>query len=166
MPKSCVSIHAKYDGPPSWQMCLVYYWRGQGTKYTAIIFKKQAIRKMGFPVLRTTAEIADAASNSDELFVNSSQIYFLFTEIDPFFPLQAVPNIYMCLPCKWLATCGKPSAAVWGEWEEGDSQFQCRGCSWESSSWHFKLKLWIHFLRIICLVVASMVVGLTFCVIL
>ena len=47
-----------------------------------------------------------------------------------------------------MATCGKPSSAMWGKWEEGDSQFRCLGCSWESSSWHFKLKLWINFLRI------------------
>ena len=47
-----------------------------------------------------------------------------------------------------MATCGKPASAMWGKWEEGDSQFCCLGCSWESSSWHFKLKLWINFLRI------------------
>ena len=53
-----------------------------------------------------------------------------------------------------MAVCGKPSSAVWAKWEEGDSQFHCLGCSWESSSWHFKLKLWINFLRRMHLIVS------------
>lgn len=51
-----------------------------------------------------------------------------------------------------MAMCGKPSPAMWGKWEEEDSPFHCLGCSWESSSCHFGLKLWINFLRIIHLV--------------
>lgn len=53
-----------------------------------------------------------------------------------------------------MTMCGKPSSAMWGSGRREISQFHCQGCSWESNSWHFKLKLWIHFLKIIQLVVS------------
>lgn len=69
-----------------------------------------------------------------------------------FSPLQAVPNIYMCLPYKW--PCVESPLQPWGSGRREISQFHCLGCSWESNSWHFKLKLWINFLKIIHLVVS------------
>lgn len=120
---------------------LVYYWRGHGTKYTVIIFKKQAIRKMGFPVLRTTAEIADAASNSDNLFVNSSQMYFLFTEIVPFFSHCRQFLTYICVFHTNGWPCVESPPQPCGESGRRRFPISVPSCSWESSSWLFKLKL-------------------------
>ena len=65
------------------------------------------------------------ASNPGDPFVHSGQTYLLFTEVVPFSPLRAVPNIYMCLPYKWprvespLLPCGEswgreiPSFTAW-----------------------------------------------------
>lgn len=57
--RSCVFIHAKYDGPPSWQMCFgVLLGKAPDQMYCSH-FKKQDISRMGFPFLRPTTEITN-----------------------------------------------------------------------------------------------------------
>lgn len=112
---------------------LVHCWEKHRIKYSAIILRNRKSGRWGSHSLKSCRNNQHCHWILMILFVNSGQIYFLFTEIVPFFSLQAVPNVYMCLPYKWPCV-ESPLQAMWGKWKEGDSQFHCLDCSWESNS--------------------------------
>lgn len=66
-------------------MSLVYYQGKHRIKYATLILRNRTSGRLGFLSLEQPQKSPTLASNRGDPFVNSSQIYFLFTEIVLFF---------------------------------------------------------------------------------